>query len=61
MVQTVIALVIVAAAVAVAAVRLVRTLRGKGGCGCGCDHCPKSGKRECHCHDAEHKLPDIKL
>ena len=61
MVQTVIALVIVAAAVVMAVVRIVRTMRGKGGCGCGCDHCPESGGRECHCHDAEHKLPDIKL
>ena len=48
---------------AVLAVRwLVRTLRGRGQCGCaGCDRCPMSGRRDCHCHDTDRHLPDVKV
>lgn len=59
MLQTVIALLIVAAAVGFAVRGLVRTLRGKSGCSCGCSHCPAGGKT-CHCPD-KLQLPDIHL
>jgi len=43
MLQTVIALLIVAAAVGFAVRGLVRTFRSKKGCSCGCTGCPCSG------------------
>ena len=59
MIQTIIALAIVAAAVGFAVRGLVRTLKGKKSCSCGCSHCPAGGKT-CHCPDRLH-LPDIHL
>ena len=58
MVQTIIALTIVAAAVGFAVRGLVRTLKHKDGCSCGCSQCPARNKA-CHCPDSI-KLPEIK-
>ena len=59
MLQTIIALAIVAAAVGFAVRGLVRTLKHKGGCSCGCSNCPAQGKG-CHCSDST-QLPDIRI
>ena len=49
MIQTVIAMLVVAAAVVMAVRRAVRALRGHGDC--HCDGCPLGGQGACHsCH-----------
>jgi len=52
MVQTIIVILIVATVLFFTVRRVVQTIRGKrSACNCGCDHCPATGKKECHCHD----------
>ena len=59
--QTAIVIAILVATALLAVRWLVRTLRGKGGCHCGCQGCPHSGGQQCHCHDGNLHLPDIRL